>query len=86
MPSISTSILSRKLREAKEVRSFSLYSCAIADVDVDRCFEMDVVRVDREKKEEEEEEEEQEEEAKDKDRDKCEPLVRGENVWRDDER
>jgi hypothetical protein len=32
-----------------------LYSCAIADVDVDRCFEMDVVRVERGKKEKEEE-------------------------------
>jgi hypothetical protein len=47
------------LREAKELRSFNLYSCAIADVDVDRCFEMDVVRVERGKKEEEEEEEEE---------------------------
>jgi hypothetical protein len=69
------------LREAKEVRSFNLYSCAIADVDVDRCFEIGVARIYRGKKEEEEEEED-----KDKDKDKCEPLVRGENVWRDDER
>jgi hypothetical protein len=57
-----------------------LYSCVIVDVDVDRCFEWDVVRVDWG------EEEEEKEEDQDQDKDKCEPVVRGENVWRDDER
>lgn len=57
-----------------------MYSCAIVDVDVDRCFEWDVARVDWG------EEEEEKEEDKDQDKDKCEPVVRGENVWRDDER
>jgi hypothetical protein len=72
--------------ELKEVRSFNLYSCAIADVDVDRCFEWDVVRVDWEEEEEEKEEEKEEDQDQDKDECECEPVVRGENVWRDDER